>query len=143
MDVLYLGKTGTIKLNQLAVTDVIADRAFSTDADVLMAGAVASQEVNQDSNDLRSWPRPLSRGSCAPFDANNRRTDAVVVEDGHQLRVIKFLKHFGHWHFAYSAVEAPAECYAAWGPHLNLCWRRHEANVTRHREHNELTVAGH
>jgi len=47
MDVLCVDKTGTITMNQLAVTGVIPlDGA--TEKDVLLVGALASQEANQD-----------------------------------------------------------------------------------------------
>jgi hypothetical protein len=46
MDVLCVDKTGTITMNQLAVTGVIP-RERATEADVLFAGALASQEANQ------------------------------------------------------------------------------------------------
>ena len=51
MDVLCVDKTGTITMNQLAVTSVIP-LEHATDADVLFAGALASQEANQDPIDL-------------------------------------------------------------------------------------------
>ena len=51
MDVLCVDKTGTITMNQLAVTEVIPLEQ-ATDADVLIAGALASQEANQDPIDL-------------------------------------------------------------------------------------------
>src|SRR5579864_850470 len=51
MDVLCVDKTGTITMNQLAVTGVIP-LAQATEADVLRAGALASQEANQDPIDL-------------------------------------------------------------------------------------------
>jgi H+-transporting ATPase len=47
MDVLCVDKTGTITMNQLAVTGVIP-LEHATEADVLFAGALASQEANQD-----------------------------------------------------------------------------------------------
>src|SRR6202035_1392408 len=51
MDVLCVDKTGTITMNQLAVTGLIPlERA--TESDVLFAGALASQEANQDPIDL-------------------------------------------------------------------------------------------
>jgi len=49
MDVLCVDKTGTITMNRLAVIDVIPQEG-ATEADVLFAGAVASQESNQDPN---------------------------------------------------------------------------------------------
>ena len=51
MDVLCVDKTGTITMNQLAVTGVIP-LEHATESDVLFAGALASQEANQDPIDL-------------------------------------------------------------------------------------------
>ncbi|MHB8772336.1 MAG: plasma-membrane proton-efflux P-type ATPase [Syntrophales bacterium] len=99
MDVLCVDKTGTITMNQLAVTGVIPLEQ-ATEADVLFAGALASQEANQDPIDLaflaaangrhvfdgRSEVIPVS---FTPFDAMNRRTEAVVELDGQRLRVMK------------------------------------------------------
>jgi magnesium-transporting ATPase (P-type) len=51
MDVLCVDKTGTITMNQLAVTGVIP-LEHATEADVLFDGALASQEANQDPIDL-------------------------------------------------------------------------------------------
>ena len=51
MDVLCVDKTGTITMNQLAVTGVIP-LENAKEADVLFAGALASQEANQDPIDL-------------------------------------------------------------------------------------------
>jgi magnesium-transporting ATPase (P-type) len=99
MDVLCVDKTGTITMNQLAVTDVIPlDKA--TEADVLFAGALASQEANQDPIDLAFLAAAKERHifdnlpkvtpvSFAPFDAKNRRTEAVVEQSGQRLRVMK------------------------------------------------------
>ena len=99
MDVLCADKTGTITMNQLAVTGVIPlERA--TEADVLFAGALASQEANQDPIDLAFLAAAKERHifdnapkvapvSFAPFDAKNRRTEAVVEQNGQRLRVMK------------------------------------------------------
>ena len=99
MDVLCVDKTGTITMNQLAVTEVIP-LEHATDADVLMAGALASQEANQDPIDLAFLAAAKERHvfdklatfapvSFAPFDAKNRRTEAVVEQNGQRLRVMK------------------------------------------------------
>jgi plasma-membrane proton-efflux P-type ATPase len=99
MDVLCVDKTGTITMNQLAITGVIP-LEHATEADVLFAGAVASQEANQDPIDLAFLAAAKERHifdnrpkvtpvSFAPFDAKNRRTEAVVEENGQRLRVIK------------------------------------------------------
>jgi plasma-membrane proton-efflux P-type ATPase len=99
MDVLCVDKTGTITMNQLAVTGVIPlDHA--TEAEVLFAGALASQEANQDPIDLAFLAAARERHvfdgvpkvapvSFAPFDAKSRRTEAVVEQEGKRLRVMK------------------------------------------------------
>ncbi len=99
MDVLCVDKTGTITMNQLAVTSVIPlERA--TEADVLFAGALASQEANQDPIDLAFLAAAKERHifdglpevtpvSFAPFDAKNRRTEAVAEQSGKRLHVMK------------------------------------------------------
>jgi plasma-membrane proton-efflux P-type ATPase len=99
MDVLCVDKTGTITMNQLAVTGVIAlERA--TEADVMFDGALASQEANQDPIDLAFLAAAkaghvfddfskVTPVSFTPFDAKNRRTEAVVEQDGKRFRVIK------------------------------------------------------
>jgi H+-transporting ATPase len=99
MDVLCVDKTGTITMNHLAVTGVIPlDPA--TEVEVLFAGALASQEANQDPIDLAfvaaARERHITDGlpatklvSFVPFDAQNRRTEAVVEQNGRRLRVIK------------------------------------------------------
>ena len=99
MDVLCVDKTGTITMNQLAVTGVIP-LEHATEADVLYAGALASKEANQDPIDLAflaaAKERRLFDGkpavtpvSFAPFDAKNRRTEALVEQNGQRLRVMK------------------------------------------------------
>ncbi len=99
MDVLCVDKTGTITMNQLSVTGVIP-LARATEADVLIAGALASQEANQDPIDLAFLTAAKTRHvfdglpavtpiSFAPFDAKSRRTEAVIEQNGQRLRVMK------------------------------------------------------
>jgi plasma-membrane proton-efflux P-type ATPase len=99
MDVLCVDKTGTITMNQLAVTGLIPlDQ--SKDTDVLFAGALASEEANHDPIDLAfliaARERHVFDGvpavtpiSFKPFDAQNRRTEAVVEQNGQRFRVMK------------------------------------------------------
>jgi len=99
MDVLCVDKTGTITMNQLAVTGVIP-LEHATEADVVFAGALASREANQDPIDLAflaagkqrhifdQFPK-VTPVSFTPFDATNRRTEAVVEQNGLRLRVMK------------------------------------------------------
>jgi plasma-membrane proton-efflux P-type ATPase len=99
MDVLCVDKTGTITMNQLAVTGVIP-LEDATESDVLFDGALASKEANQDPIDLAflaaAKERRIFEGAPAvtpvsftPFDAKNRRTEAVVEQNGQRLRVMK------------------------------------------------------
>jgi plasma-membrane proton-efflux P-type ATPase len=99
MDMLCVDKTGTITMNRLAVTSVIP-LEHATESDVLFAGALASQEANQDPLDLAFLAAAKERHifdalpnvvpvSFAPFDATSRRTEAVVEQNGQRLRVMK------------------------------------------------------
>ena len=96
MDVLISDKTGTLTLNQLTVKDVIP---ASVDEDtVVLYGALASQEANQDPIDLAFISEARRRGldlsrcrqkSFTPFDPTTRRTEAVVECGGREFRVAK------------------------------------------------------
>ena len=103
MDVLCVDKTGTITMNQLTVTGVIAQE-HATEVEVLFVGALASQESNQDPIDLAFLAAAKARHvfdgiaavtpvSFTPFDAKTRRTEAVVEQDGQRLRVMKGAVH--------------------------------------------------
>jgi H+-transporting ATPase len=99
MDVLCVDKTGTITMNRLAVTGVIP-LEHAKDSDVLFAGALASQEANQDPIDLAFLAAAKERHvfddmpaitpiSFAPFDAKSRRTEAMIEQSGRRIRVLK------------------------------------------------------
>jgi plasma-membrane proton-efflux P-type ATPase len=99
MDVLCADKTGTITMNQLSVTGVIP-LGKATQSDVLCAGALASQEANQDPIDLAFLAAAKERHvfgnlpsvrpiSFTPFDPQTRRTEAVVEQNGQRMRVMK------------------------------------------------------
>ena len=103
MDVLCVDKTGTLTMNQLTVTDVMP-LEHATEADLLFAGALASQESNQDPIDLAflaaakahhvfDGAPPVTSVSFAPFDAKTRRTEAVVEQSGQRLRMMKGAVH--------------------------------------------------
>ena len=99
MDVLCVDKTGTITMNQLTVTGVFP-LEHASEADVLSAGALASQDANQDPIDLAFLAAAKERHifdklpkvtpvSFTPFDAKTRQTEAVVEQNGQRLRVMK------------------------------------------------------
>jgi len=103
MDVLCVDKTGTITMNQLTVTGVIA-LEHATEVEVLFAGALASQESNQDPIDVAFLAAAKAHHvfdgiaavtpvSFTPFDAKTRRTEAVVEQSGQRLRVMKGAVH--------------------------------------------------
>jgi H+-transporting ATPase len=86
-------------MNQLTVTGV-TPLDHATESEVLFAAALASQEANQDPIDLAFLATAKERHifdnsaavtpvSFAPFDATNRRTEAVVEQNGQRLRVMK------------------------------------------------------
>lgn len=99
MDVLCVDKTGTITMNQLAVIGVMP-LASATEAEVLFAGALASQDTNQDPIDLAFLAAAKAHQvfdgvpsvtpiAFTPSDATNRRTEAVIEQNGTRLRVMK------------------------------------------------------
>jgi H+-transporting ATPase len=97
MDVLCVDKTGTLTLNEMAVSRIIPLGSFSEN-DVILYGALASHEANQDSLDLafiklakeRKILNPsYTQESFVPFDPLLRKTEALVRHDHKTFRVMK------------------------------------------------------
>jgi H+-transporting ATPase len=97
MDVLCADKTGTITINQLSLADAIPV-VQHTKEEVVLYGALASQEANQDPIDLafiskaREMQLPLTsydQVNFTPFDPSTRRTEASVKFENEQLYVVK------------------------------------------------------
>ncbi len=97
MDVLCADKTGTLTMNRLSLTRIIAQPGF-TEEDVLRAGALASNAANQDPIDIGFLHAAAERGldhdpvktlTFVPFSPETRRTEAVVEIGGHTTRVMK------------------------------------------------------
>lgn len=97
MDVLCADKTGTITMNQLTISDVLSVGTYSK-AEVILYGALASQEANRDPIDMafiskaREMKLPINEYTVqtfSPFDPSTRRTEATIKHNDDVLRVYK------------------------------------------------------
>ena len=97
LDVLCADKTGTVTVNRLTVAGVMPQEGAAEDQ-VLRAGALASEEANQDPIDQAFLAAARARRlldpadtvlSFKPFDAQTRMTEALVERRGQRLRVMK------------------------------------------------------
>jgi H+-transporting ATPase len=87
MDTLCADKTGTITMNKLSIETLVATNGFTEDQ-LLLYGALASQEANQDPIDIAfifaaKENRHLNYESYkqkefVPFDPRTRRTEAII-----------------------------------------------------------------
>jgi H+-transporting ATPase len=112
MDVLCTDKTGTITQNRLSVA---ALRAYEpADENALLRLAVAAcDESTQDPLDLAILAAARARGTppvgprvrFVPFDPATKRAEAVVQEDGGQVRILKGAPHVIQEH----SVASPAD----------------------------------
>ncbi len=97
VDVLCSDKTGTLTQNKLTLGDPVVLEAEES-AEVVLCGALASKEENQDAidsavvhglanrDDLKSY----SQKNFVPFDPTHKRTEATVeAQDGKSFKVAK------------------------------------------------------
>lgn len=94
---LCIDKTGTITENKLSIQDILASDNFNVD-DVLLYGALASVEENNDPIDLSFFTKAkenkinltgYKQVSFVPFSAAIKRTEATIEKDGKQFKVLK------------------------------------------------------
>ena len=97
MDVLCSDKTGTITLNQLSVTALVACPPY-TEAQVLERASVASDESTQDPIDLAIVQEARARGVATeapagrrfiPFDSATKRSEGIIPGEHGDRRVVK------------------------------------------------------
>jgi H+-transporting ATPase len=97
MDVLCADKTGTITMNRLTVADALPVGNYLK-KDIILYGALASQEANQDPIDLafiskaREIGLPLDeykQVGFVPFDPSTRRTEANLESEGRRMYAVK------------------------------------------------------
>lgn len=97
MDILCVDKTGTLTMNKLSVAKLQAAKNYKED-DVLLFGALASQEANHDSIDMafinaakekKIVNDTFIQKSFIPFDPQNRKTEATIKKDNEEFKVMK------------------------------------------------------
>ncbi len=97
MDTLCADKTGTITMNRLAITNLFPLDGFVGD-DVVLYGALASNEANRDPIDIAFLNEAKKRmvhigeykqEKFTPFEPSTRRTEAVVRKGVRQVAVMK------------------------------------------------------
>jgi len=97
MDTLCADKTGTITMNRLAITNIFPVTGF-VEEDVILYGALASNEANMDPIDLaflsfarnkKLLSREYVQKEFTLFDPKTKRTESVVQKDDESFRVMK------------------------------------------------------
>ena len=97
MNLICIDKTGTLTANLLKITELINNLNYEKEK-ILLYGALASKEANQDPIDLAFIEASKHRNlhhtdyiqkEFIPFEANNRRTESLIEHDGERFYVIK------------------------------------------------------
>ena len=122
---LCIDKTGTITQNKLSIQDIVAAEKFSID-DVLRYGSLASVAANNDPIDMAFLQKAADnktdasgyrQTSFTPFSAAAKRTEAMVLKDGKQFKVIKgaYITIKGLCNLQRSKLDSIVDTWAAKG----------------------------
>lgn len=97
MDVVCVDKTGTLTMNKLSIADVLALNGYKKE-DVILYGALASQEANQDpidlailsaAKDMKISLNDYIQKKFIPFDPSTKRTEAIIEKGKQEFFVFK------------------------------------------------------
>ncbi len=96
MDILCIDKTGSLTINKLTVAKLLPSDGH-TENDVLLYGALASQEANHDSIDMAFinaakdktiLNNSFTQKAFIPFDPKTRKTEATIVNGNEEFKVM-------------------------------------------------------
>ncbi|MBO3803960.1 MAG: plasma-membrane proton-efflux P-type ATPase [Candidatus Brockarchaeota archaeon] len=97
MDIVCVDKTGTMTMNKLSIRELVPIGEHE-ERDVVLYGAIASQEANLDPIDqaffaaaegMRLSLEGYKQKRFVPFDPSTRRTEATVEKEGLEFHVLK------------------------------------------------------
>jgi H+-transporting ATPase len=122
MNILCVDKTGTLTMNKLSVAKLQAAKDYKED-DVLLFGALASQEANHDSIDMALINATKQKNilndtfiqkSFVPFDPQNRKTEATIRNGNEEFEVMK-----GSFNVIAQVCELDENSIAGWEVKVN------------------------